>query len=286
MPSSAAILAGTPSTITVGVSNASNIPVDSLTIQEPKAAADGATKLDPSNPFTIVDFAGFGSSELPSGATSVITEVYVKVGGKYVWKEVSRAEAPSLGSTAAEDVAGIRLTYTGADIAVRAGSTVPLNLVQRATHRDTDKAMSSTTVNNVAQGTATKKGVGQKSTDARASHSISPARLGANITKDIKPNRIPAGTSAIATLKGKNNTPTGANALTISDQGFFIKDTITFGGLTDSSGNPSKPEKPSVNPSGTVLTGQIIYTSFDGATETVDIPANGNPGPPHSGMQT
>src|SRR5699024_10640581 len=47
---------GAESTIKLGVQNTSNGPVDTLTLQEPQAADDGAGELDASNPFTITDF--------------------------------------------------------------------------------------------------------------------------------------------------------------------------------------------------------------------------------------
>lgn len=275
-PATSMIVPDTPSTVTLGVSNTSNAPVDSLTIQEPKAAENGADKLDTNNPFTINDFVGFGNATapLPEGAASVETWVYVKTGATYQWQVAASGPSPSLGSTDPGNVAGIRLVYTGTEIAIDANATVELDLKQREKDRDTDQKPTKTTViNNTASATVTKDDEPEVQKDATAKGTFNPVDISATITKTISPGRIQAGSSAISTLTGKNH-GTGANSLTISDQSFFIKDTITFGGFVDSSGNPAKPSAPSVAPGGTVLEGKIVYTSFDGTEQTIDITAD------------
>lgn len=272
-PGSASILEGTESTITMGVTNTSNIPVDTLVLQEPLAAADGATTLDASNAFTIADFTGFGSSVLPAGATGVATEVYVWNGSAYEWQAAASGAEPSLGAVPPADVAGIRLTYTGDAIEIGASSSIPLDLAQRGTVRGSDDPVTSTTVDNVLGGTAVREGVGERSTTATARHTISPAAIGANITKDIAPERVAAGASATATLVGTNTTPTGANTLTISDHGYFVPGEITFGGLT------AAPTSPSTNPANTPLTGHVTFTSFGDVVQTVPIVAGEVPSP-------
>ena len=65
------------STIALGATNTSNVGVDTLTIQEPSVAPEGAPALDADNPFTIVDFDGFGAVTLPTGASAVQVDAYV-----------------------------------------------------------------------------------------------------------------------------------------------------------------------------------------------------------------
>lgn len=105
---------GAASTIGVGVGNASNNSVDSLTIQESKAAPEGATSLDPSNPFTISDFTGFGNVSLPAGCTSVTVSAYVFENDAWTWKTGPPAPTASLPDGVTNDaVGGIRITCTG-----------------------------------------------------------------------------------------------------------------------------------------------------------------------------
>src|SRR5699024_9395335 len=81
------------STIELGVQNTSNGPVDSLTLQEPQTAEDGASALDASNPFTITDFDDFDVT-MPDGADQVRVDAYVKDGGGYKWVEGDAAPHP------------------------------------------------------------------------------------------------------------------------------------------------------------------------------------------------
>ncbi|MEZ5161034.1 MAG: hypothetical protein R2709_10070 [Marmoricola sp.] len=84
---------GTASTIGLGVKNTSNVDVDTLTIQEPATAPDGAATLNASNPFTITDFTGFGTTTVPLGCTSVQVDAYVFNGTTWNW--VSGANMPT-----------------------------------------------------------------------------------------------------------------------------------------------------------------------------------------------
>ncbi len=77
---------GAASAIALGVSNASNVNVDKLVIQEPKTAVDGASTLDASNPFTITDFTGLQNVSLPASCTSVQVDAYV-FQGRYLGVE-------------------------------------------------------------------------------------------------------------------------------------------------------------------------------------------------------
>src|SRR5690606_28128976 len=57
------------SSFTIGAQNTSNLPAESIVVQDPVVAPDGAVTLDASNPFTFVDFDELCSpSALPAGA--------------------------------------------------------------------------------------------------------------------------------------------------------------------------------------------------------------------------
>lgn len=135
---------GSPSTIELDTRNTSNIPVDVITIQEPKAAPNGATSLDPSNPFTITDFTGFSNVSLPAGCENVQVDAYVQSGGTWSW--VSGASVPATNALSLPagvtnaDVGGIRITCTG-DIGRGETISVDLGLEQRATHRNTGDSL-------------------------------------------------------------------------------------------------------------------------------------------------
>ena len=224
---------GEGSTISLGVTSAdSNVPVDSLVLQEPASAADGASELDPSNPFTITDFTGFGSSTLPDGATAVQVDAYVRTGDTWAWVTGDPSGTVALpAGVEAGDVGGLRLTYTG-EIEPDSSGTIDLELEQRAMHRNTDEDLSteSHAVANVVAATATLAGYENATDEASASYTVSPANVAAETSKNIQPNRIGAGGSASATLTATNASDVGVAEMRISDLDFFTEQ-ITFAGF-------------------------------------------------------
>lgn len=237
---------GAESTIDLGVQNTSNGPVDTLTLQEPQAAEDGAGALDASNPFTIADLDNFDVT-MPEGANQVQVDAYVKQGGTYTWVSGNPAASAALPDGVDEaDVAGLRVTFTGQEIERQAEGTVTLDLAQRATHRDTDGDLSAETheVNNTAAGTASIDDDSVTET-AKASHKVIPPGLNASASKEIAPNRISAGDSAGATITGGNKSNGAVSELRLSDLEFFTDD-ITFGGFTEGIDWPAGAESAKV----------------------------------------
>lgn len=224
---------GDASTITLGATNTSNMPVDSLVIQDPVAAVEGATELDASNAFTITDLSAL-SGTAPEGATAVQVDAYVKQGdGSYAWQTGTPAADPTLpAGVDPADVAGLRATWTGEIVP---GATAGLNLAlgQRATDRDTDADLSTAThrVDNVASATANREGFDSVSDDAKANYTVTPASLGVSTTKNIQPNRMGAGETATATITATNEDSV-VSELRVADLDYFTDD-ITFGGFTD-----------------------------------------------------
>ena len=222
---------GTASSIALGVSNASNVNVDKLVIQEPKAAVDGSSTLDASNPFTITDFTGFQNVSLPTSCTSVQVDAYVFEGGSWNWKTGPPATTPTLpnGVTNAQ-VGGIRMTCVGT---IAPGDTVGfgLGLAQRSTHRDTGADLSTAThqVDNVANGTAT-AGSRTATKDAVASYTVAPSMPTVQTSKNIEPGQITAGQDASASLSATNGA-VPVSELRVADLDFFSTD-VSFGGFT------------------------------------------------------
>ncbi|WP_420110954.1 hypothetical protein, partial [Pseudactinotalea sp.] len=225
---------GTPSTISLGVTNASNGAVSALVLQEPQTAVDGAAALDASNPFVLHDFAGFGDTSLPSGCDAVQVDVYVFDGVAWSWVEGSPAAAPALPAGVAEgDVGGLRFTCTGELILPDESVTIDLELTQRVTDRNTDESFEDEprTTDNTASGQALVEGMDPATDEASASHTIQPVVLAATASKDIVPSRIPAGDTAEASISGSNASSDPVHELRISDLDYFTAE-VTFGGFT------------------------------------------------------
>jgi uncharacterized repeat protein (TIGR01451 family) len=224
---------GEPSSIGIEATNTSNTSLESLVVQEPATALDGASTLHTSNPFTITDFTGFGDVDLPTGATAVAVDAYVFDGATWSWVPGTAASSPALpGDVSADEVGGLRFRFTGA-IAPGATAAVELDVEQRAARRDTNADLSTqaNTVNNVARATATVAGLDPVSVTAMASYTVNPATLAVSAIKNITPDRISAGDTATALIGATNESDVGVNELRLSDLGYFTAD-ITFGGFT------------------------------------------------------
>lgn len=272
-PSSQTFDPGATSTIGLGVTNASNVAVDSLTIQEPKNAPDGAATLDASNPFTITDFTDFGAVALPAGCTSVKVDAYVYAAGSWNWVSGAATATPTTlalpsGVTPAQ-VGGIRVTCTG-DIDKNQTITLKLNVEQRATHRNAPNEDLSTDVHqvdNVATGTAKLAGQDPATADDAASFKVSPSIPTVAADKSISPSTITAGQSATATVTGTVGA-VPVSSLTVSDLDFFT-DEMTFGGFT------SAPAWPAGATAGT-----LTYHLLGGGTQVVTLTNGVTPAAP------
>ncbi|MEZ5297252.1 MAG: hypothetical protein R2697_13525 [Ilumatobacteraceae bacterium] len=270
---------GRASTIGLGVTNDSNIGVDTLVIQEPATAPDGVTTLDPSNPFTITDFTGFGTLTPPAGATTILVDAYVFDGSTWGWTAgapVALPGAPQLPiGVGAADVGGLRISFGSTDpdpIAIGATGSVQLDLAQRATDRaGADLSLASHQVDNVTLATAAADGFDPATATATAAYRVNPATLGVDAAKDIVPARISAGDVATGTISARNTSDVGVAELRLADLGYFT-DEITFGGFTEA------PEWPVA-----ATTGEVVYHFLAGGTppsETVTFPNGAVPDAP------
>ena len=234
-PSPQSFNPGSASSIGLTVTNASNGPVETLIVQEPAAAEDGADALDPSNPFLITDFTGFGTSALPAGADAVQVDLYLQqADGTWQWVPGPPTTSPEIPSDVdPADIGGVRLTYTGTAIEEGASGSIAIDVAQRATNRNTDADLSTAThkVDNVVTGTAAVEGRDPVTDTAGASYQVIPASIAAATSKNINPDRIAAGDDAAARIVGTNTSDVGVNELRVSDLDFFDDD-ILFDGFT------------------------------------------------------
>ncbi|MFS3127277.1 DUF5979 domain-containing protein [Nocardioides sp. Bht2] len=253
---------GADSTIGLSARNSSNVDIDSLSIQEPKAAPDGAADLDASNPFTITDFTGFDAVNLPAACTTVRVDAYVRSGGTWSWVQGAPVPAPAVAlpaGVANGDVGGVRITCLGT-IPPGQSLTFDLDVEQRATHRNTSADLSTDphSVDNVTTGEATLAGQDPATDDGNASFAIAPAIPTVEAAKDITPDTVTAGQSATATL-GATNGAIPVSELRLADLGFFTAD-VTFGGFD------SAP----VWPAGATA-GVLTYHLLAGGTQVVPL---------------
>jgi uncharacterized repeat protein (TIGR01451 family) len=265
---------GVQSTVELTARNTSNVVAETLVLQDPKTAAAAAATLDPSNPFAIVDFVGFGPVVAPQGADRVTVDAYVLSGGTWGWMAGTpspvAAISPPTGVQPA-DVGGLRFTFSstsGATIAASgAAGSVRFTVAQRAENRTTGASLVlGSTATNQVTGTVTVAGQPPVSRDASAPYRIAGLTVDVTAGKTITPGRIPAGTTATAVITGKNDSNGPLTSLTLGDTAFFNAD-VGFGGFT----------APIAYPAG--ATGASIEWSYsDGSTVgPVAVAAGGTP---------
>lgn len=225
---------GEISEITIGAQNQSNIGADTLVIQEPTTAADGATTLAADNPFRIVDFQGFGTTTLPPAATAVQVDAYVydEGTGTWSWQSGTPGAAPALpAGVDPADVGGIRLTYSGGTIASDSAASTAFSVGQRATDRNDGSTLATgDTVTNSITSTVNAPGGATANDNATAPYEIGPLTVDVLAGKTITPAELAAGGEALAELTATNTSNGPVESLTISDLGFFDADMV-FGGF-------------------------------------------------------
>ena len=267
---------GDISEITVGAQNQSNLGGDSLVIQEPTSATDGAADLGADNPFRIVDFQGFTDTTLPPDATTVQVDVYTydTATGTWSWKPGVPGATPTLPpGVDPADVGGIRLTYSGGTIADDAAASTAFDVAQRATDRNDDSTLASgATVTNSITSTVNAGGASDSAT-ATAPFEIGPLTVDVTAGKTITPAELPAGGEATAELTATNTSNGPVQSITISDVGFFDADMV-FGGF------PSGIDYP------TGATGATITWYIDGVAQTAVAFADGSTPTPPPGTVT
>lgn len=263
---------GAASTITLAARNQSNLPLDELVIQEPKAAANGAAELDASNPYTITNFAGFDGSNIDACEGDVRVDAYVLTDGKWNWTEGEFGDSLVLpAGVVNSDVGGIRVTCDGT---IDRAETVTLQLESelRGTHRNTGDALDADThsVTNVAIAKGKSDTFGDTPVDeASDKYTVEPAIPTVETAKNFSDADITAGQSTTVQLTATvGDVP--VSTLTVGDKNFFTDD-VTFGGFT----------KAPVWPAGATAA-TIRYFPLDGSTAIEQTFATGAIPAPHS----
>ncbi|MCU1440880.1 MAG: hypothetical protein JWP85_1877 [Rhodoglobus sp.] len=276
-PASQQYSPGVASTLSLTTANTSNVAASSLSLQDPSIAVEGAVALAAANPFALVDFDGFGTVVAPQGADRVQVDAYVLVAGTWTWVSGSPSTIATIalpvGVDAAE-VGGIRVTFsdsTSGAMIIAGGSagSVPVTVVQRSTNRQTGASLVlGSSVTNSVTGTVTVPGQPPVNRSATAPYAIGGLTVAVDAGKQITPNRIPAGTSAVATITGRNASNGPLASLSLADTDFFTEE-LAFGGFTS----------PVTYPTG--ATGASIQWFYSGGEiESAALPAGSTPTAP------
>ncbi|WP_313662613.1 DUF5979 domain-containing protein [Cellulosimicrobium cellulans] len=258
-PEGALAAPGTPATMTIGATNTSNDPVDTLVIQDP---------VDPTadpNPFTYLEYVSTGDVTLPPNATTVTEEYW----DGDSWEPLDDSVDPAT-------VQGVRYTFSG-DIQPGATASIPVNVQQsNAVEGLTDP----TTITNDTSSYVTHPLGESEPTTADDTYVVTPPNNSVTASKSFDPATVSAGDPTTVTL-GATNTGTAVDTLTITEPSpgtpspFEGDDPLTFTGFGPT-GDGTGVQWP-IGATGASVT----FTCADGSTPEVDASApNTLPNPP------
>ncbi|WP_123372114.1 DUF5979 domain-containing protein [Cellulomonas sp. PhB150] len=243
-PAGAIASPGTPATVTIGATNTSNDPADTLVVQDP---------VDPTadpNPFTYLQYTGTGDVVLPPNATDVDEEYW----DGDSWEPLTDATPP-------EDVQGVRYTFSG-DIQPGATATIPVQVEQSDAVTDLTDA---TTVTNDASSYVTHDDDESTPTTADDTYVITPPNNSVTASKSFDPPTVSAGDPTTVTIGATNDgDPTTSMTITEpapgTDSPFEGDDPLTFTGF-GSDGDGAGVQWPA-----DADTAVVTFTCADGST--------------------
>lgn len=228
-PEGAIASPGTPATVTLGGTNTSNDPVDSLVITEPTAG------IEP-NPFIYLGFTGWGAVSWPEGATSADVTFTCADGTTPTDTSTTPNTLPDPpdGCT----VLGFTVEFDG-DVAIGATASIPFDTEQttRVTDLTDTTTLTDTTSSNVVHGDDE-----SDPTNASDTYVITPPNNAVTATKSFDPVVVSAGSPTTVTLGATNDgDPTTSMTITEPSEGmpspFEGDDPLTFTGWgTDGAG--------------------------------------------------
>ena len=208
-PEGAAAVPGTPLSAALTGQNTSNVPVDTLVIQDP---------VDPTatpSPFEFIAITDpLPPVTMPAGADTVQVSLYVN--GSWVDGPAGPPQ-PALPAVDPADATGIRWTFAstdGADIPVNATADVGINMEQRANVLDLTDPI---TIVNDANTTVSADGDSATSPPAVDTYKIPPSALDVIAGKSFNPDTVHAGDQSTVTLSGTNNSEGPLNSMTITE---------------------------------------------------------------------
>ncbi|MBD8079719.1 DUF5979 domain-containing protein [Cellulosimicrobium arenosum] len=228
-PDGAIASPGTPATVTIGGTNTSNDPVDSLVITEPTAGTDP-------NPFTYLGFTGWGAVAWPEGATSADVTFTCADGLTPTDSSTTPDTLPD--PPAGCEVEGFTVEFEG-DIEIGASASIPFDVEQSdaVTELTDTTTLTNTTSSNVIHGDDS-----SDPTDASDTYVITPPNNSVTPTKSFDPAVVSAGSPTTVTLGATNDgDPTTSMTITEpspgTDSPFEGDDPLTFTGWgTDGAG--------------------------------------------------
>lgn len=259
-PEGALASPGTPATVTIGSTNTSNDTVDTMVISEP---------VDPTadpNPFTYLEFTGFGDVAWPDGADAA-SVTFTCADGTTPTVEATAPDTlpdPPAGCV----VEGFEVTFSGA-IEQGASASIPFDVEQ--SDAVTDLTDVTTVTNDTSSFVTHPDGESDPTTD-EDTYVITPPNNSVEANKSFDPATVSAGDPTTVTIGG-TNTGTAVDTMTITEPApgtpspFEGDDPLTFTGWgTDGAGAgvawPADADAASVT-----------FTCADGDTPTVDATA-------------
>lgn len=228
-PEGAIASPGTPATVTIGGTNTSNDPVDSLVITEPTAG------IEP-NPFIYLGFTGWGAVSWPAGATSADVTFTCADGSTPTESSTTPDTLPD--PPADCTVLGFTVEFDG-DIEIGASASIPFDVEQTdgVTDLTSTTTLTNTTSSNVVHGDDE-----SDPTNASDTYVITPPNNAVTATKSFDPAVVSAGSPTTVTLGATNDgDPTTSMTITEPSEGtpspFEGDDPLTFTGWgTDGAG--------------------------------------------------
>ncbi|OLT53180.1 hypothetical protein [Cellulosimicrobium sp. CUA-896] len=214
---------GTPATVTVGGTNTSNDPVDTLVVTEP-----GDPAPDP-NPFTYLAFTGWGAVVWPDGATSADVTFACADGSAPSGTSTTPGTLP--GPPTDCTVEGFTVAFDG-DIPIGASASVPFSTVQ------TDAVTALTGTTTITNTTQSEVVHGDDASDPAAAddtYVITPPNNAVTPSKSFDPDVVSAGAPSTVTIGATNDgDPTTELSVTEpspgTDSPFEGDDPLTFTG--------------------------------------------------------
>ncbi|GAB6939560.1 hypothetical protein JCM11754A_30870 [Isoptericola variabilis] len=258
-PEGALAAPGTAATMTIGATNTSNDPVDTLVIQDP---------VDPTadpNPFTYLEYTGTGDITMPPNATEVTQEYW----DGDSWEPLDDAVDPST-------VQGVRYTFSG-DIQPGAEASVPVEVQQSEAVTELTGPL---TVTNDTSSYVTHGDDESDTTTAEDTYVITPPNNSVTASKSFDPATVSAGDPTTVTI-GATNAGTAVDTMTITEPSpdgpnpFTGDDPLTFTGF-----GPDGDGTGVQWPNG-ASEASVTFTCADGTSPTVEATApNTLPNPP------
>ncbi|MFE5338754.1 DUF5979 domain-containing protein [Isoptericola sp. NPDC056578] len=258
-PEGALAAPGTAATMTIGATNTSNDPVDTLVIQDP---------VDPTadpNPFTYLEYTGTGDITLPPNADTVEEEYWDGT----QWLPLDDSVDPAT-------VQGVRYTFSG-DIQPGATASIPVEVQQSEAVTELTTA---TTVTNDTSSYVTHGDDESEPTTADDTYVITPPNNSVTASKSFDPATVSAGDPTTVTI-GATNTGTAVDTMSITEPStddpnpFTGDNPLTFTGF-----GPDGDGTGVQWPNG-ASAASVTFTCADGSTPTEEATApNTLPNPP------